>query len=183
MCSPTFALIGLQVASGVVQSQNQIAAGNAQNAYYQYLAKQNESQADLVQRTGQAQSRIIQDVAKVRGKAFSEDAAKLRASQKAALASSGVTGVTAEDLASDTFRTQRLDESALRFNADVQSYEATEGAKSQAFSLKSQAEGFRFAGANAKSAAKRNAFSTLLGTAVSVFNPFSFFQPRTAVYS
>lgn len=180
MCNPALVVGGLQIASGVVQARSNIAEGNAQNAYYQYMAQQNENQAALTERTAQAQSRIIQDVTKEKGKALAGEGARLRASQKAALASSGVTGITAEDITKDTLNTQLLDELSLRYNADVQSYETLEGAKNNAYGLRSQATGFRGAGEMAKKAGRRNAFATLLGTAASVFNPFasSLFKPK-----
>lgn len=173
MCNPLLLATGAQLASGAIQARNEVAAGNAQNSYYQFMANQNVQQAEMVRKTGEAQSRVIQDVAKTQGRAQAEDAAKLRSSQKAALATAGVSGVTSEDVAKDTYRTQLLDEAMLRYNADVNSYQATEGAKANAYGLESQAQGFRYAGANAKAAGKRNAFSTILGTAVSIANPFA----------
>lgn len=159
-----------------MQSRAESAYGQGLNSYYQYLAKSNEQQAELVKRTGEAQARITQDVAKSEGQRFAEGAAVQRASQKAALASSGVTGVTAEDVASTTLRNQMLDEQSLRYNYDVKSYEALEGAKNEAFSLNSQAQGYRAAGANELYASKiRSRFtlgSSLLGAAFSVANPF-----------
>jgi len=71
---------------------------------------------------------------------------------------------------------ERLDELALRYNADVNSWQATEEAKNRNWSLQNQAGQLEFAGKNARIAAKRNAFSTLLGTAASVGQ--TFFAPK-----
>jgi len=170
MCAPAAAL--LTVASGAMQAYGKYQEGKSTNAYYQYMANQNQEQAKLVEKTGEAQSRLIQDTASREGKTLAEGQAKTRSSQKAALASAGIVGGTPEDIVSDTLRTQFLDESALRYNADVKSYEATEGAKTQAYGLRSQADQFRFAGKQAKKAGKIGAFTTLVGTAAGMFNPF-----------
>lgn len=142
------------------------------------MAEQNNRVAEITERTGRKQAELTQDVAKYQGRQFAETTAQERASQKAALASAGVTGVTAEDIGNTTLRNQLLDEAALRYNADVQSYEQLTGATNQAYSLRSEAAGYKGAAKNELYSAKLRSRSTLassiLGSAFSVFNPFKF---------
>lgn len=183
MCSPAIALVGLQVVSGVVQSRNELAQGQAANNYYQYVAKQQEQQAILAERTGAAQSRLYQDTAKSEGQRLKESQVKQASSQRAALASAGIVGGTTEDIIKDTNRTQLLDEASLRYDFDVKSYQATEDAKNQAYGLRESAKGSRYAGANELSASKRRAAGTMLGTATSVFNPFSSLKSSSGAFA
>ncbi len=122
---------------------------------------------------GQKQSERIQDTAKEEGKRFEKDATRFSARQRAALAASGVSGVTAEDIVSDSFNSEKLDELTLRYNADAKSYETQTEALYKDYALRTEAEGFRMAGRNAKKAGKTKAFSTLLGTAASVGGMFA----------
>lgn len=165
MCDPVTALT---VASGAFSAYSQYQQGVAESQYYSTVAKQKEIEGKLAVERGQKQSELIQDTAKMEGKQFQRDAAQFKASQRAQLAASGIYGVTAEDIALDTLDKQRLDEMTLRYNADVKSYETTEGAKFQNYALQSEASQLRTAGKNAKRAAGRNMFSTLLGTATTV---------------
>lgn len=79
----------------------------------------------------------------------------------------GIQGVTAEDIANDTFNKQRLDELAIRYNADVKSWETNTQAANQNWAAQTQANQYRYAAKNAKHAGKIAAFTTLLGTATS----------------
>lgn len=185
MCAPVAGLAltavstGLQIASGVAQARATRAEGEATNNYYRYLADVNEQQAALAERTGRAQSRAIQDVAKLKWRRLAETQVEFRASQRAALAASGVplSSVTAEDISRSTISKQALDRATLRFDADTRSYEAITQAANQAYGLRSQASGFRTAGANALTAAKARARGTLFKTGfsalTSAFTPFA----------
>jgi hypothetical protein len=149
--------------------------GQAQNNYYQYLAAQNEQQAQLAERTGAAQSHAVQETQKLQGQRLKTSQAEFNASQQAALAANGIYGsVTASDIQRSTASKQALDENLLRFDADTKSYEATVGAQNQAYSLRSGAAGYRAAGANSLYASKIAARNSLIGTAVSAISPFIF---------
>jgi hypothetical protein len=167
---------GLQLASGIAQANAQRAQAEQQNKYYNYLADVNEQQALIEEKTGRAQSRAIQDVQMLEGKRLSQSNVKFRASQAARLAASGVplSSVTADDIYKETMTQQQLDENLLRYNADVRSWEANQGAAISAYGLRTQASGYRTAGRNALAVGRYSARGTLLGSAVSAISPFVF---------
>lgn len=182
MCGPAVPLVftaiqtGLQIASTIQQANAQRAQGEAQNAYYQHQARIQEQNALLAERSGAAQSKAIQDVQRLEGRNLKYDQARFRASQRAALAASGITldSGTAGDIIRDTTFSQAMDESLLRYGSDVKSYEALTGAQNQAYGYRSEAAGNRAAGLNARYAGQIASRSTLMGGAASVLSPFVF---------
>jgi hypothetical protein len=173
MCDPvTATVVGLSVASGGFQAYNQYKQGVAESKYNNYLATQSENEGKAALAAGQKQSELIQDSAKEQGKSFKRGAAEFNAAQRAAMAAMGVEGVTAEDVASDTFNKQRMDELAIRYNADVKSWETQTQAANQNWQSQEQAKQYRYAAKNAKRAGKTAAFTTLLSTAASTASMF-----------
>lgn len=173
MCEPATMMavgVGLQVYSGYTQARSQRVAGEAQNAYYDYLAGQQEQQADLITKTADVQAGLIQDQAKEQGKQLKRSQAQLASAQIAAMAASGVdtSSVTAQDITTDTYQTQRLDELALRYNADIDTWGVVTDASYKDWSLRTEAEQSRYAGRMARYTGKVQQRNTLLNTAVSV---------------
>lgn len=169
MCDPiTATVVATTVATGAYTAYNQYSAGRAEQNYNNAQAFQQDQQGKMALQQGERQSTAIQDTAKIQGKQFKTEAAQYNASQRAALAANGLQGVTAEDIQSDTINKQKLDEAAIRYNADVKSWESNENAKNENYAYQEQAKGYRNAGRNARAAGKREAFTTLLGTASSV---------------
>lgn len=168
MCNPLVIVAATQAVAGGMQAYGQYQEGVAQSKMYQFQADQNRMEGNLTVARGQKQSELIQDTSSKEGKRLKVSQAEFNASQRAAMAASGVTGVTAQDIAGNTLDKQRLDEATLRYNYDTKSYEVTEGAKYQKYALDVQADQLGFAAKNAKTAGKRKAFSTLLGTAASL---------------
>lgn len=181
MCSPTLIFTGvsagMQMMSAYSQAQTIRAQGEATNNYYQYLAKQNKQQALIAERTGKRRSRLIQDAGKLEGKKLVLTNAEFRASQRAALAASGISvdSVTAGDIQRSTISKQKLDEASLRFKTDIDSYEAITSAQNRAWALRSQAQGYRVAGANVLAQSKYSSRMTMLGgianAGVTMFTP------------
>ena len=169
VCVPVIAA-GLTIGSGIYNAFNQYQEGVAAKKYYDYQAGQAQQEGQLALQQGQKQSELIQDTAKVQGKQLATSQAEFNASQRAALGASGNIGGSAEDVINSTFTKQQLDESLLRYNANVNSWQTTESAKYKNYALGVQADQYRYAGKNAKYAGKTKAFSTLLGTAASVAN-------------
>lgn len=173
MCDPvtlgtvaTVATIG----GGAYSAYNQYQSGRAEENYYNSLAQSQQQQGQYALEQGQRQSSAIQDSAKVQGKQLATESAQFNASQRAAMAAAGIQGVTAEDIEYDALNKQKLDEAALRYNADIKSWEAQTGAQYDDYQYREQARQSRVAGKNARKAGKTNAFSTLLSTASSVAN-------------
>lgn len=165
MCLPIAALA--VAASSATQAYGQFQEGIANSKYYGYMSEQSRQEGELAVARGQRQSELIQDTASQEGRKLKVGQAGFNASQKAALAAQGVTGVTAQDIVSDTVNQEYLDEQALRYNADTKSYEVTEGAKYQKYAADVQADQYSYASKYAKKAGKMKAFTTLLGTAAS----------------
>lgn len=169
MCDPlTITAVGLTAAAGGIGAYNQYQEGVATKNYYDAQAQQAQNEGQLALQQGQKQSELIQDTAKVQGKQLKTSQSQFNASQRAEMAASGLQGGSAEDILNTSFNTQQMDEMALRYNANVKSWETTESAKYKNYALGVQADQYRVAGKNAKRAGKMNAFSTLLGTAGSL---------------
>lgn len=168
MCDPVTIAVVTTAAAGGVSAYSQYQQGVAESKGLKAQAQASEQQATQVMAQGQKQSELIQDSAAREGRRFSQEAARFNAAQRNAMAGMGVQGVTAEDILSDTAKTQRLDELAIRYNADVNSYETLENAKNQNWALRTEANQLSAASKNAKKAGTLNAFSTLLGTAANV---------------
>ena len=166
MCDPI--TVGVLVAGGAMQAYGKYKEGVAESKYYTYQQDQARQSAELALRQGDAQSTAIQNTAKQEGKQLALNQAEFNASQRAQMAANGLTGVTAEDITNDTFSKEKLDELVLRNNADLKSWEVNEEAKNRNWALNTEAGQYGLASKNAKSAGKRNAFSTLLNTATSV---------------
>ena len=183
MCVPLLAVAAAAtVASGGYSAYTQYQSGAAQNKYYNYMAANANTEAGYALsegqqalKVGETQSRLVQDQASREGKQLKTDQARFNASQRATLAANGVYGVTAEDITTDTLSRERLDEMALRYNADVKSWEIGTDAKYknqskqyQAWQSNVGADQLRYQGKAASYAGKTGAFSTLLSTATSV---------------
>lgn len=169
MCVPlAAAAIATTVAAGGFTAYSQYQSGAASNKYYQYMSDQSRQEGQLALKQGEAQSTAIQEQAKLQGKQLSTNQSEFNASQRAAMAAAGVTGVTAEDIVSSTFNKENLDKSLLRYNADLKSYESTSNAAYRNWASNVQADQLTYQGKAAKYAGKTQAFSTLLATAASV---------------
>jgi len=173
MCDPvtlTVITMGATAAAGGMTAYGQYKQGAATNKYLKAVANINEEQGRLEVKRGEKQSTLIQDAAKFDAKKQKTGAASVAASARAVQVANGIdlSSVTAEDLATDTINKSRLDELAIRYNADVSSWNVTEDAKYKKWTLDQEAENKRAEGRNAKAAGKRGAFTTLLGTAASM---------------
>lgn len=160
--------MGATAASGGYSAYSQYQQGKAENKYYNSLASQREQEGRIALEQGDQQSKAIQDTASFEGKELKKDQARFSASQRAAMAAAGIAGVTAEDIGLDTLSKQQQDEFALRYNADLNSYEAKTQAKYKDYALRTEAGQLRYQGAVAKASGKKQAFGTLLSTASSV---------------
>jgi hypothetical protein len=159
----------------------QYQTGVAQNKYYQQMANNANIEAgyaleegEQALRVGKAQSKAIQDTASQEGKRLKIGQAGFNASQRAAMAAMGLSGVTQEDIVKDTVSKEKLDEMTLRYNADIKSWETeTEAAyknqskKYQAWQSNIQADQLRYQGRASKYAGQTGAFSSLLSNAMS----------------
>jgi len=170
MCEPTTIALTTMAVAGGYQAYSQHKQGIAENDYYDYLAQNSRAEGDAVMKVGQKQSELIQDSAKFKGTAQKKKAAQVLSSQRAAMAANGIdlSSVTAQDIVSDTMSKTSLDELAIKYNADMNSWSTMQDSKYKKWSATSQGNQYEMAGANARSAGNRSAFSTLIGTASSM---------------
>lgn len=160
--------IGATVAAGGYTAYSQYQTGAAQNKYYQYMADNARQEGQYAIKQGEAQVTAIQDQAKLQGTALSTQQAEFNATQRATMAASGLTGVTAQDIISSTFTKEQLDKTLLRYNADLKGYGVKGEAAYKNWASNVQADQYVYQGKAAKYAGKTSAFSTLLTTAASV---------------
>jgi hypothetical protein len=170
MCDPVTIAITATAVAGGMQAYGQYQEGSATNKYMQRVAETQEEQGRIELARGQKQSELIQDSAKFTGTKQSTDAARVESAQRAALVAKGIdlSSVTAQDLASETMSKSKLDELAIRYNADINSWNVMQDAKYKKWGLDTEAMYSRLTGKNAKKSGQRQAFTTLLGTAASM---------------
>ncbi|NCB43506.1 MAG: hypothetical protein EOM59_12945 [Clostridia bacterium] len=170
MCEPTTLLMTAMAVSGGIQAYGQYQQGVATKKYYNSVAEAQEKQAELEYQRGERQTTLIQDSAKYKGKNQAQRAMMVSSSQRAAMAANGIdlSSVTMQDIASDTMDKAKMDELAIRYDADINSWNTMEDAKYKKWALRVQAGQSRQTGSNALSSAKTQMWSTIGSTAVSI---------------
>jgi len=164
-----WAMAGTAAAGGYT-AYAQTQAGKAQQARNEYDASLAERQAELTRRTAEQNKTLEQANAAEASKTLAQRTAELEGKQRATAAASGIGGgsVTTADIAADTVTKAKLDEAALRYNADINTWAIEEETRGNEWMLKNRAKQYRIAGKNAVDASKIAATSTLLNTATSV---------------
>jgi hypothetical protein len=161
------AMQAIGVAQQAVSASNQ---GKASQAYYQFLASQNEKQVPQIQKAANLNTETVVSAAGREETNLNRGASALEGAQKATEAASGVYGGsgTAADVARDTASKVALDRAAIRENANLRTRAIATGAANEVTALKTQADSFRMAGDNAAVAGRTNAISSVLGGATQV---------------
>jgi hypothetical protein len=178
MCN-FIAAAGMQLLGGGVQAWGANMEGRNKERYYQHLADQNEGQALATERTAETQETLIQDQAARDVHMVRQRGRQIAASQRVALAANGIGGgsATAEDLARDSLSREELDEMAIRYSADMKSWETRNQGRAEAWDLRNQAHFNRVAGKQARIAGTINTWSSLLGGASQAAGSLSSAQP------
>lgn len=138
-----------------------------QGKYYSFLADQSKLKADLLKKAGEEEVTYAQDEGARLSKDLAKNIKQLDAVQKTTMISQGIElgSVTAEDIATDTLSKEKLDEMAIRYNADLKSYQARKSASLQALQAYGEAASLGLSGQMQSSATRLNAYSSLLGNA------------------
>jgi len=193
MCGPIslpIAAVTIAAATGTTKAYGQYQEGQAtakMNEYQGALARQ---RSILTQQYAEQQKRAeeeaaefnvtgVQSVAAEESKRLSRDVAALTGAQRATLGALGVSGVTAEDITGSTFDRAKLDQIAIRYNANLKSWQIREAAKrniweigeetkQSTWALGSESQQYSVAARQARRAAAIKVTGTLLGTAVSM---------------
>lgn len=160
--------VGAMAGGTLLGAYGDIQQGKAESKYYKYLASVSNENAKLAEASGQAeiaqlgQSEFqgMQHLVTRKGETIG--------AQKAALATgAGVGSKTAEQIVSDTINKTEMDEEVLRYNTDLKMKNVLLKSKGEAMNYRAQAGGYEVAAANAKTASKWKAATTILGGASS----------------
>lgn len=178
MCAPLLAVAavaGLQMGGAAYSANQQNQAGKETQKYYNYLADQNKIAADEARKQGIRETTAAQTEGAFEAKRLGRNVRQFAASQLAAAAANGIGGgsVTTQDLALDTFEKGKLDEMAIRYNADQKSWAAQTGADYKAWDFENQATQNRISGVQARRTASRQANATLLSGATQAIGSFA----------
>jgi len=212
MCEPTTIMVITMAVAGTAQAYGQYQQGKAQQKMYDYqasLALQEaamkkkyadeqavmmkgvtEEQQKAIKLAGRANITATQDAAADESKRLAKEVAQLTGKQKATIGAMGVSGVTASDIATSTFDQSRLDQLAIRYNANIKSasirdqalkdvwflgeqskydlWALGEETKMQTWSKESEASQYSLAGKQAKKAGQISAATTIFNTAASM---------------
>lgn len=152
-----------------VSAYGSYAQGRSQQKMNQYQADVAASQAKLEERTANQNITATQDQAAMQAKKLKRDVAMVEGEQKGVLAASGSGGgsVTDADITRSTFDTAKLDEIAIRYNADYKSWALKTGADFRGWDLSGQRSMYLMAGQNARMAGNINSTGSLLSGASS----------------
>lgn len=178
MCSPSLITMGLQVGGGVIAAKGAEMQGEASSNYYNYLGDMDMMQARILEAEAERKVGYVQDEAARRSALVGQTAKKTLASQVAVGAAAGIGSGSAvmEAIADESSRNATLDEMAIRYNADVASYETKVKGKYEAWGLREKARGEYYSGQNARAAGKMNFWASILGTGSNIFNTWNKFQ-------
>jgi hypothetical protein len=155
---------------GIMSYMGQKEGGEAQRRMYEDMAANDEKSAALALEQGQRAASISQDQGARETKDLKDQVARFEGAQKAGMAANGITGssVTAQDIAKDTANKAAMDEAAIRYNADMRTWESNNQAQIEEWQLRERAKQQRTAGYNAETAGRMGGFASLLGGAGSV---------------
>lgn len=197
-CDPTggFAtmgiIMGIGMAGGIVSAVGSQQEGAATSRMYKAAAGNTDVEAEILRQTAATNVMLVKRNMEQNVQATQMDASlqardlqniitKVRGTQKATSAASGVGGgsVTEADIAQDTLNKEKMDEIAIRYNAEAESAALTSEARenewriqndlqNQVWGLKVQKSQYLEAAKNAKKAANIQSLSTILSTASSV---------------
>jgi hypothetical protein len=158
------------LAGGGYAMSAQNTAAKAQKTYYENQAARRQQEAELARKAADRNIENTQLQASQEAKQLAMKTGAVVGSQKAALAASGVGGgsVTAADITTDTFDKSKLDEIAIRYNADSRSSEYENDARNAKWAADVDSVQLKAAGKNAIRAGRVEQASTLLNTATSM---------------
>lgn len=158
--------VGLSIGGSLLGAYGSYTEGQDKAAYYNYLVSNSRTEAGLAQKEADTESTLTSTQASQQARMASRRAAEVTGAQTAAEGANGTSGsVTGADVSNDTFNKAKLDQMAIKYNADVQNYRTQQSAKLKEFALNRDAEGNVIAGKAARTAGNLGAFNSILGGA------------------
>ena len=189
-CDPISITVTALAISGGVKAYGEYQQGQAQQAMYSYQSALAVQEATATRKYAKMQEKAIgeaaaanitaeQAAAAEESRRLARDVAELSGQQRATIGALGIGGVTAADIAVSTFDKARLDQLAIRYNANIRSWGIREQAKRdiwtlgeetkmKTWALKAEASQLKLAGKQTKKAARIGTATTLLSTAASM---------------
>lgn len=163
-------MIAGTIATGIYAASAANTAGKTQKSMYEQQAANKRVQAMLAQRTADENAAANTIQASEEAKMLATKAGAVAGAGKATAGAQGVGGgsVTAADIASSNYDKAKLDEIAIRYNADSKNASLMSNKNNQVWGLNSEATQYDAAGVNAVKEAEVKETSTLLNTATSV---------------
>jgi mannitol-specific phosphotransferase system IIBC component len=157
------------LAGGAVSAYGKSQQSRAQSDAYKYSANAMDAQAKLAKRTSDINSKLVQDSAAREATEYGRKIAGVYGAQKVAVASNmGGGSVTEADILRDTFTKAKLDEMAIRHNADIKTWGIRNEAENEVWGLGIQKNQYLKAAKNARKAGAINVASSILSTASSI---------------
>lgn len=173
MAAPlAIAAIALAAGSAIGQYATGKTQAAMQSNYYNFLADQAKLKSDLARQAGEQQATYAQDEGAKLGHQLKKQVDQVEAAQTTGMIAQGIElgSVTAEDIANDTLNKYKLDEMAIRYNADLKAYEAKRAAIIQSWELYGEAASMGLSGQMMSSATRLQAQSSLIGGAAQTAN-------------
>lgn len=170
MCDPlTIALTATAIGGGVA-AYGQYKQGQDQSDQYKYMSNVLDRQNELSKRTADENNTFANQEAAFQAKNSYRNAAQTEGAQKAAIAANGIGAgsVTAADIVGDTFDREKLDQIAIRYNADSKIWQNNTNSSLEIYNNNNQKTQYLKAAKNARISGLLNAGGTLLQTAGSV---------------
>jgi len=164
------AMIAAGAASAAMGAYGQIQQANAQAAQYKYMASMQDQRALLAQRIGKQNITLTQEAGAMASKQLSMKTARLYGAQTAAVGANqiGIESVTAADITADTFDKAKMDELAIRHEANLKSWAINEETNYGVWNATNQKKQYLMAAKNAKQAGYMNAGTSLLSSMASM---------------
>lgn len=151
------------IAGGVMAYQGSVAQAK-QLKYSQAVLEQQAKNTEMIadKKSEMEQYKASQDAKQLQRKYM-----VLEGSMEAARAGSGIGGgsVSEGDIATDIFKTQKVDEMTIRHNADLASWNIREEGKYSAWAARAEASGYGLAAKDALKAGKMALMSSILFSA------------------
>lgn len=180
MCDPLTIATVATVGAGALQAGGQIKQGFAQSDQYKYMGNVLDARSALARQQAEQNNTLTENAAAFQAQSSFRNAAQVEGTQKAAIGANGIGGsVTAADIAGDSFDREKLDQIAIRYNADTKKWENNRAADLEVWDNDNQKRQALRAAKNARQSGYINAGATLLGTAASVAGGYAKFGGGT----
>ena len=146
-CDPiSITAVTVMAVAGGVKAYEQVQEGKAQEIMYNYQSALAVQEATATRKYAEIQKKAIGEAATAnitaeqvtateQARRLAGDIAELSGRQRVTIGALGIGGVTAADIAVSTFDKARLDQLAIRYNANVKSWMLREEAKRDIWTL------------------------------------------------